>query len=134
MAIFEGENMTIYYSGTVYPTYSIDCWCTRWDEGDYDVILETFMTSSGRNALFAHVRPGAYIDLMEGNPLGMHYFRDTTYSKSANTLIIEPMSGYNLSGIRQSRTIAVKSISDTFLTWDKFQIKVEGIRTGKHGL
>jgi len=126
-------SMRIYYSGTTYPTNYIDCWCDRWDEGDYDVVLETFLPSGDRNILFSHVVPGAISDLMGKSPLGLHYWIDTTYSTSANTLIIEPLHPYGLSSIRETRKIGVKNVSDTFLNNNLFKIKIEGIRLGKFG-
>jgi len=126
-------NCRCYYSGNLYPTKYIDLPITRWDEGNYDCVIETFLDSGNRNTLFAHVTPGAVSDLMEGSPLGLHYFIDTTFSKSANTLIFEPMSDYALSSIRETRMVAVKNISDTFLTNKLFTIKMEAIRLGKFG-
>ena len=125
-------SMKIYYSGNQYPDYYFEAWCTRWDEGNYDVVIETFLESSNRNTLFAHVTPGSIRDLMENNPIGLHYFIDTTY-KSGNTLIFEPIHNYGLSSLRESRMIGIKSVQDTFLTPDKFHVKIEGVRLGKFG-
>jgi len=121
----EGKSMRIYYSCNRYPERYIECWCHRWDEGNWDLIIETSLTSGARNALFGNVVPGAYTELY--NILGLPHYIDSTFT-SSNTLIIEPISGFGLSSVAQKRTIAVKDISDSFLTRNKFLIKLEGIR------
>jgi hypothetical protein len=121
----EGGSMRIYYSTNSYPNFYIDTWCTRWDEGNWDITLETFMNSSNRGKLFRHIIPGAVKELY--NILGTPTYIDTTYS-SSNTLFLEPLHTYGLSSVRWRREIAVKSISDTFINWDWFGIKIEGMR------
>lgn len=103
----------------------IKCWNTRWDEGNWDLTVETFLDVGDRNFLFRNVVPGAYRELY--NILGTPKYIDTTYS-SSNTLILEPISGYGISSLREKRTIAVKNIADTFIVRDKFGVKIEGIR------
>ena len=103
----------------------LQCWNTRWDEGNWNVTLETFLDARDRNYIFRNVTPGAIRELY--NILGTPKYIDTTYT-SSNTLIFEPISNYGLSSLRQRRTIGVKSISDTFIIHDKFGIKVEGMR------
>jgi len=118
-------NIRIYYSGNQYPTYYVDCWCKRWDEGNWDITIETFLTSSQRNNLFHNLTPGAVSELY--NILGTPNYIDTTYN-SGNTLIIEPISGYGASSLRERRTIAVKSITDNFINREYFNVKIEGYR------
>ena len=125
MTFTEGQAMRVYYSCNTYPTNYIDCWCSRWDEGNWNVTIETFMRSGARNELFTYVVPGAVRELY--NILGTPKFIDGTY-ESGNTLICSPIHGYGLSSLREERMIAVKSISDTFLNRDKFSIKIEGNR------
>jgi hypothetical protein len=115
-------SLRIYYSCNNYPNNYIDCWCTRWDESNYDVTIETFLPSGERNTLFNNVVPGAVRELY--NILRKPYFIDTTY-ESGNSLILEPLSGYGLSGVRERRTVAVKSISDTFINWENLGTKLE---------
>jgi hypothetical protein len=112
----------IYYSCNQYPTYYIDCWCSRWDESNYDVIFETFLESGNRNTLFNNVVPGAVRELY--NILGTPYFIDTTYA-SGNTIIISPRDGYGVSGVREERIVAVKNISDHFINTKNFSVKME---------
>jgi len=121
----EGETLRIYYSGNAYPNFYIDCWCTRWDESNWDVVVETFLSSGARDILFKNVAPGAVREL--SNILGKPKYIDTTYH-SGNTLILSPISTYPLSSIVNERRIAVKNISDAFLTPNKFSIKIEGKR------
>lgn len=103
----------------------IQCWCKRWDEDNYGIILETFLGSANRNLLFANVVPGAQRELW--NILGKPKFIDATYQKQ-NTLWLQPVSGYGLSGIRRGREVAVKSISDQFINPDYFNVKIEAVR------
>jgi len=103
----------------------IQCWCTRFDEDNFSIVLETFLTSANRNLLFAHVVPGAYRELY--NILGKPKFIDSTYSKE-NTLWLEPVSSYGLSSVRKSREVVCKNISDTFINPDYFSVKIEAVR------
>ena len=121
----DGDSLRIYVSCNSYPSHYIDCWCTRWDEGNWDVTFETFLGSGARNFLFQNVIPGAVRELY--NILGTPNFIDTTYS-SGNTIIIEPVSNYGLSSVRQRRMIGIKSISDTIINPDYISVKIEGYR------
>ena len=119
-----GGSIRIYYSGNKFPTYYVTCWCTRWDEGSWDVTIEAFMDSSSRDKLFANVTPGSIREY--NNPLGWVINLDGTYFHSSNTLRLEPISGYGISGLRSKKTIVVKNISDTFLNPNYFGVKIEG--------
>jgi len=121
----EGNSLRIYVSCNNYPNNYIDCWCTRWDEGNWDVTFETFLGSGARDFLFSNVTPGAVRELY--NILGTPRFIDTTY-KSGNSIRIFPIAGTGLYNLREERIIAVKNISDSFITPDRFHIKVEGQR------
>jgi len=103
----------------------VRCWCTRWDEGNWDVKFETFIDGCDRSTIFSNVIPGAVSEQM--NILGTPTFIDSTYS-SSNTLILSPISNYGLSSVRQERMIAVSNIRDAFLTKDKLTMKIEGKR------
>ena len=118
----EGDSLRIYYSCNQYPANYVDCWASRWDESNYDVIIEAWMGSGARNALFHNLKPGAVRELYK--VLGKPTFIDSTYS-SGNTLILQPLASYGLSSLREKRTVAVKNISDTFVTRDKFNVKLE---------
>ena len=103
----------------------IQCWCNRWDEGNWDVTVETMMDAHDRNYLFSKIRPGAVKELY--NILGTPYYRDITW-KSGNTLILEPLGGYGLSGVSQRRIVAVKNASDDFLNKETYHVKLECFR------
>ena len=120
----EGNSLRIYVSCNNYPNNYIDCWATRFDEGNWDVTFETFMGSGARNFLFDNVVPGAVTELY--TILGEPHFIDSTYS-SSNSLRISPLGNTGLSGLRQERIIGVKNISDRFLVPDKFSLKIEGV-------
>jgi len=115
----------IYYFPTKTTSGFVSVPITRWDEGNWDVTIESFMGGANRNTLFSNVTPGAVSELY--NILGTPRFIDTTY-KSSNTFVIEPQAGWGVSSVRQKRTIAVKNISDNFLTKDYFHVKIEGKR------
>ena len=83
------------------------------------------MSSGARNFLFNNVKPGVMKE--QKIQLGWIIVTDLTFN-SGNTLIIEPIDTYGLSGIRESKTIVVKNISDTFISPDLFAIKIEGSR------
>ena len=100
----------------------IKCWCSRWDEGNWDLTVETFLDACDRNLLFDSVTPGATRELY--NVLGLPKFFDSTYSYK-NTLIIEPITGFGISSLRKGREVAVKNISDTFLNKETFGVKIE---------
>jgi len=114
----------IYYSGSKYPTYYIDCWCKRWDESNFDITLETFLNSSNRDTLFSNVIPGSIREY--NTSLGWVINLDGTFSNSSNTLIVEPQSGYGISGLRSKKTILVKNISDSFINPNYFNVKIDG--------
>jgi len=111
--------------GPIWVDRDIRCWGTRWTEGNWDVVCETFVDTCDRNYLFDNVTPGAQRELY--NILGTPYYKDTTFT-SSNTLIYEPIHGYGLSSLREKHSIVVKSISDTFINKDVFGIKIEGNR------
>jgi len=116
------SNCRLYYSGNNYPNTYVDVPIKRWDESNWDVVIEMFLGSSNRNSIFANVTPGAVRELY--NILGTPKFIDTTYN-SGNTIILEPLHGYGLSSLREKRTCAVKNISDTFINWNNFNVKIE---------
>lgn len=101
----------------------IRCWDTRWDEENYNVIIETFIDACDRNYLANRITPAAVTELY--NILGVPHFIDLTYS-SSNSLIAEPISGFGISGLRERRVIAVKNYTDHFINPETYGIKIEG--------
>lgn len=114
-----------YYSGNNYPNSYIDIPITRWDEDDWGLVVETYVGSSNRNTIFKNIIPTAVTELY--NILGTPYYKDTSWS-SGNTIILEPISGYGLSSLREKRTVAVRNATDWFINQETFGIKLECLR------
>jgi hypothetical protein len=123
MTWIEGNGLIIYVSGNSYPNSWIQCGCKRWDEGNWDTIIETYLSSGARNFLLQNITPGAYRELY--NILGTPHFIDTTYT-SGNTIILEPQHGYAISSVRQKRTITIKNITEQFINPNYYGIKIDG--------
>lgn len=117
------------HDGTINGATSADrgirCWNSRWDEGNWDMTVETFMDPCDRNYLMDNVTPGAVSELY--NILGTPKYIDTTW-RNRNTLIFEPISDYGLSSLRQRRKIGVRNITDSFITPEVYFLKIEGRR------
>ena len=118
--IYGAGSVKLIYSGSSYFMF----YPTRWDEDNWSVVVETFLSDVHRDLLFANVVPGAVRELY--NYLGLPIFIDTTFN-SGNTLTIVPISP-SISGLRKTRRIAVKSISDTFINPSTYKVKIEGLR------
>jgi len=118
--LYGAGSAKLIYSGSSYFYF----YPTRWDEDNWSVVVETFLTDVHRDLLFANVVPGAVAELY--NILGRPKYIDTTYN-SGNTLIIVPYLS-SISGLRKTRRIAVKSISDTFINPSTYRVKIEGLR------
>lgn len=114
-----------YYSCNNYPNSYFDMPITRWDEGNWDLVIETSLPSGDRDTLFSNLVPNAVSELY--NVLGTPFYKDITWS-SGNTLRISPIGGAGISSLREERIIAVKSIQDNFLTKNRFSVKIEGVR------
>jgi len=99
--------------------------CLRWDEENWNVILEVVMRSSHRDALLQNITPGAVAELY--NILGEPKYIDTTYN-SGNTLWVYPLSGTGLFDLREPVKIAVKNYSEHLLRDGTFRIKIEGVK------
>jgi len=112
----------IYWSGSEY----IDVPCSRWDEDNYTMKFEFFCEgSSQRNTIFDNCVPGAVRELY--NILGTPKYIDTTY-ESRNTFVINPLDGYGLSSLREGRTVAIKSISDSIFGMNHFCVTLDCVR------
>jgi len=103
----------------------IRCWNTRFDEGNWDCTIETFLDPCDRNFIARNITPGAVKEMY--NILGTPTYWDITYN-SGNTLTFLPIGGTGLSGLRETRRIGIKNFSDTFITKDYLGIKIEGMR------
>ena len=118
----EGNSLRIYVSGAGYPNHYIDCWANRWDYNDYDIIVETFMSSGARDFLFSNIIPGSIREYR--NILGKTIQLDGTF-ESGNTLILEPISGYGLSSLRSRKKVYVHHAKDWFVSPNKFGIRLD---------
>ena len=98
---------------------------SRWDEQNYEVTFEAFTSPSKRDILFNNIVPGAVSEITKilGVPLNM----DTTYA-SGNSLIIDPLTGSGLEDLRERRTVAIKSASDSIITPNKIAMKFQCVR------
>ena len=104
---------------------NFNLWCTRWDEGNWDVTIEVMAHKQDRDMIAGAVTPGAVAELY--NILGTPYYRDITYN-SGNTVVVTPIHGFGISSLRQQRKIGIKRYSDTHLGKELFSIKLEGYR------
>ena len=111
--------------GATWADRDIRCWCSRWSEDNYNVTIETFLEAPDRNFLFSNIRPGSVKEIY--NILGTPKFIDISYN-SSNSLILQPLGGFGLSGVAQTRTIACKNISDDFINERTYSCKLETIR------
>ena len=98
-------------------------WCTRWDEGNWSIILEVIADKDARDTIIQHITPGAVSELY--NILGQPKYIDTTYS-SGNTFWLYPRRG--LGRLRAPVKVACKSYSDTLLRNGMFHIKMECVK------
>jgi len=121
----EGNHLRIYVSCNSYPNNYVDCWCSRWTEGKWDVIIESTMSEEGRDYLFSNLVPGAYKELF--NVLGTPHYVDTTWS-SGNTIRLSPKENWGINDLENDRIIVVKNISDDVVTNKKINVKIEGMR------
>ena len=121
----DGPALRIFMHSSTSSTY-IDCWCTRWDEENYNVTIETFLGSANRNLLCQNITPGIIRELT--NILGLPWVLDGTFRRQ-NTLYLQPVSSYGLSSVRRGREVVVKNYSDTVITPNYFSCKLECVRT-----
>ena len=120
------KTMRIYYSSLSAPHF-IECPCSRWDISDYMLTIETILTKSQRDTLYAHITPGAVGELYR--ILGKSIYYDKTWTGD-NTLKIVPISGTNLDDMFSEKIIYVKNYSDSIIGTDYFDVKIEGYISG----
>ena len=107
----DGQSLRIFMHSSNSSVY-IDCWCTRWTEDNFNVTIETFLGSANRNLLASNITPGIIRELK--SILGKPWVLDGTFS-NRNTLFLQPISGYGLSGVRCGREVVVKNFSDSII-------------------
>jgi hypothetical protein len=127
--LWTGENdMRMYYSSQG-GTDFIECKCSRWDQQDKSITLETWLKKSDLNTLRTNITPGAAGELFEllGNPI----YYDQTW-QGENTLRIYPRPESRIGKIRGQKYIIVKNITDTPITGPSgwLSVKIEGYISG----
>jgi len=129
------KDLTIYYKPFNAGHY-IDCFCSRWDVQNYQVIIETWMNGDDVKRLREHIVPGATGELY--TILGRPKYYDKTWDTS-NTLWLSSNNNQNstLGTMRPSnKLIYVKNISDSPVKGPSGWIscKIEGYISGSGDL
>jgi hypothetical protein len=124
-------DLRIYYSSLSDPDY-IKCWCNRWDQNDWNIVVETFLDKSDLQTLTNNITPGAVGELYEVLGSRIHY--DQTWA-GENTLKLVPNPTFTkseLNKMREDTIIYVKNISSTPFegTSGFLDVKIEGIVSG----
>jgi hypothetical protein len=112
-------------------TYSIECWCSRWDVQDYSLIVEAWLKKSDLNTLRTNLRPGAVSELFQ--ILGRPFYVDKSWT-AANTLglFTDDNSPSTLKSNRKNTLIYVKNLSTSPVDGPSGWIscKIEGYVSG----
>jgi len=132
------KDLLIYYNPcNLEDSHYIDCWCSRWDVDNYNVIVETWITKDDYKNLMGNIAPGAVDELYE--ILGKKHYFDTTWN-AGNTLVLYPnkysqkhrtekregkIPG-NLTRMRRQTVIYPKNITTNTINEDWIGIKIEG--------
>lgn len=122
------NNIRIYYDTLTGGDY-VECNCSRWDQDNYGLTTEFWLTKSQLQTIRSNIRPGATGELF--TILG----RPTYYDKSwtgDNTLKLSPTNQSELEDMRSDTTIYVRSISDSPVEGDTgwINVKIEGYISG----
>jgi len=109
--------------------FSIDCYCSRWDIDNYQVIIETWLTKSNLISLRDNIVPGAAGELYK--ILGKPHFYDMTWEDN-NTIKLIPDINHQLSSIRNNTTLYVKNLTDNPKEGPSgwINVKIEGYISG----
>jgi len=128
-------DLYIYYDSFTGNDY-IDCYCSRWDTNNYEIVIETWIKKTDLQTLRDNITPNAVGELY--NILGRPKYYDKTWS-SENTLKLKPNSNSstsNLNNMRREKLIYVKNITDSPIKgangW--FNVKIEGYVSGSTDL
>lgn len=111
-------------------TYSINCWCSRWDVQNYNLIIETWLKEGDLETLRNNIRPGAVGELYK--ILGKPHFYDSSW-EAANTLrFVTNANVGNLYNMREEKLGFVRNITTAPLegssgwTFVKLELAVSG--------
>ena len=103
-----------------------DSMCSRWQQEDYQITIETIYSKSQRDFIRSNIVPGAVSTLYEA--LGRPVFYDTSFGN--NTLTVTPISGTRLYSLKESTVIFVKNYSEAITPDNRFRIKIIGCISG----
>ena len=117
------NDLRIYVSGGSY----IECPCARWDEENYSVTIETYLTKSQRDTLRNNIRPGAVAELYR--ILGKPVYYDTSFGM--NTITVAPISGTQLANMHSEVTLYVKNYAERITDANDFHVKIVGYKSGQ---
>ena len=124
------KDLTIYYSSLAAP-YCISCMCSRWDQSDYNIVVETWLKKSDVQTLMDHTKPGAVGELYEVLGSKVHY--DQTWAGN-NTLKFVPNSDADstLSDMRDTTIVYVKNLTTGVIEGDSgwLSVKLECVKSG----
>jgi len=138
-------DLLIYYNGGSEDSGDyVDCWCSRWDIQNYDIIIETWIKKDDVQTLQDNIRPGAVGELYTilGKPLyydkswdGSNTLRlKPNYHKSRNTVTGLYSGEYptEIPNMRSEKLIYVSNITSTPLEGNKewINVKIEGKISG----
>jgi len=136
-------DLLIYYGSRTGQSF-IDCWCTRWDQSNWNITVETFLDKSDLNTLLDNTLPGAVGELWEVLGSIVHY--DQSW-EGLNTIKFTPhpyttftpntgnFSGTNksdLSDMRNETIVYVKNITTSPVEGDSgiINVKIEAVKSG----
>lgn len=130
--IIEKKDLNIYYSSMTGDNF-INCWCSRWDVQNYNVVVETWISGGALQTLQDNIVPGAVGELY--TVLGRPRYYDSTW-QGKNTLLLSPNDFRNLSNMRNDTVIFVKNITTNAIDGPSnyFNVKIEGLISGSGNL
>jgi len=128
----KAKDLQIYYDSLTGSDF-INCWCSRWDVQNYNVIAETWMKKADLQTLRANITPQAVGELY--TILGRPRYYDSTW-RGENTLMFSPNSNFQLANMRNDVLVYVKNITDTPVAGPSgwLNVKIEGMISGTGAL
>jgi len=138
-------DLLIYYSSLSEP-HHIDCRCSRWDQVDWNITVETWLKKDNVQILLDNTTPGAVGELLDVLGSKTHYDKtwsgENTIKLVPNTRKIFVMSGSisygtvnsTLRSMRQPTIIYVKNITTSPIEGNRLwmNVKIEGVKSGSH--
>lgn len=116
------DHISIYYSSMTGSHY-INCACSRWDQQDKNLILETWLTKSQLQTLQTNTNPGAVAE-MYNILTDVAVYHDMTWN-GTNTIMVSSNNNYQLSNVKSNKVLYVKNMADSPIEGDKGWINVK---------